>query len=111
MRNISVFGIAALTAGLAFSAELPICEEFEGERVQCVREGDRAVVVSREGETVTYEFYVKDRKGVVELKGETAAFARSYLRRLSLDSIPVGEEKYGEYTAELMASVLDDIGW
>ena len=29
MRNISVFGIAVLAAGVAFSAELPICEEFE----------------------------------------------------------------------------------
>ena len=111
MRNISVLGIVAVAAGISFGAELPICEEFSGEKVECVREGDRAVIVSREGETVTYEFFVKDRKGVVELKGDVAVFARSYSRKLELERMPVDAERQGEYTAELMSAVLDDIGW
>ena len=111
MRNISVLGIVAVAAGFSFGAELPICEEFSGEKVECVREGDRAVIVSREGETVTYEFFVKDRKGVVELKGDVAVFARSYSRKLELERMPVDAERQGEYTAEVMSAVLDDIGW
>lgn len=103
--------MVAVAAGISLGAELPICEEFYGENVDCVREGERAVIVSRDGETVTYEFFVKDRKSVVELKGDVAVFARSYSRKLDLDKIPVDTERQGEYTAEVMSAVLDDIGW
>lgn len=109
MKKMAI--LLAVATGFSIGAELPICEEFYGENVECVREGDRAVIVSREGETVTYEFFVKDRKGVVELKGDVAVFARSYSRKLELDRIPVEAERQGEYTAELMSAVLDDIGW
>ena len=107
MRHLPV--IIGIAAACAFSAELPICEEFAGENhIQCVSTDKAAVVISTFSDAVQYEFYAADgRKGYIYLDG--GVIANTWKRHLKVASIPA--ENKDEYIREVFNAVMDDIKW
>ena len=94
----------------AFSAELPICEEFAGEEnISCVAGDSLAVITSRSPEGRTYEFYSGDRKAYLELSADGAILASSGVRALELPGIPTDSTE--RYISEVLDAILDDIAW
>lgn len=108
MRKI-LFTIAVM-ATFCFSANLPICEEFNGEKnVQCVSGEKQAVIITtHEDGSKTYEFFVGDKKAYIEL-GENTIYASSGLRTLDVAKIP--SEDVEKYVSEVFGAVVDDIGF
>jgi hypothetical protein len=107
MRNLPVvIGIAACGA---FAAELPICEEFAGEKhIQCVATESAAVIISTFEGARQYEFYMADgKKGYVYLDG--GVIANTGKRRLEVAVVPAADGD--EYVREVFNAVMDDIGW
>lgn len=107
MRNLPIIiGIAAMAA---FAHEMPICEEFIGERhIQCVSTDKAAVVISTFNESVQYEFYTADgHKGYIYLDG--GVVANTGKRHLNVATIPA--ENVDEYVQAVIDAVMDDIKW
>ena len=107
MRNLPI--IIGIAAACAFSAELPICEEFAGEdHIQCVSTDKAAVVISTFADAVQYEFYAADgRKGYIYLDG--GVIANTGKRHLKVAAIPA--ENKDDYIREVFNAVMDDIKW
>ena len=108
MRNLPI--IIGLTVAAAMSAELPVCEEFAGERnISCVRSGDRAVITSLTESGKSIEFFKGDRKGYLEVSADGHVLASTGIRLLDVERIPAEDTE--EYLTELLESILDDVGW
>lgn len=103
-----------VVAGFAMSqaAELPICEEFAGEKtIQCVEASGKAIIstAEREGKR-TYEFFTEKGKAFVEF-AENGIYAVTAKRKIYLDSLPVSGDAKAVYDNDIIGAVLDDIGW
>ena len=108
MRNLPI--IIGLAAAAAMSAELPVCEEFAGERnISCVRSGDRAVITSLTESGKSIEFFRGDRKGYLEVSTDGRVLASTGIRLLDVERIPAEDTE--KYISELLDSILEDIEW
>ena len=92
----------------AYSAELPICEEFEGEtNVSCVAGERHAVIITYHSDgSRTYEYFKDDRKIYLEY-GENYVYASDGRRTLDLDHIP--NENKTAYIDELFFGLIDSL--
>jgi len=108
MRNLPI--IIGISAICACAAELPVCEEFNGEEhAQCVATDRAALVTSTFDGYVQYEYYGPNgRKGVIVLEGD-GVYAATGARVLDVASVP-SEDREG-YLREVFDAVMDDIGW
>jgi len=108
MRKL--FVTIALMATFTFSANLPICEEFKGEKnVKCIKGEKQAVIITTHADgSKTYEFFVGDKKAYIEL-GENKIYASSGLRHLNVAKIPAEDTE--RYISEVFDSVIEDIGF
>jgi hypothetical protein len=92
---------------LAFSAELPICEEFSHEtNVSCVVGENSAIIITTHPNGKTYEIYKGDKKAYMEFN-ESYIYASDGKRVLELDSIP--NSNTDKYISEVVASLVDAI--
>lgn len=108
MRKL-LFTIAIL-ATFTFSANLPICEEFKGEKnITCLKGEKQAVIITTHADgSKTYEFFVGDKKAYIEL-GESKIYASSGLRHMDVAKIPA--EDVERYVRDVFESVVEDIGF
>lgn len=104
-----IFAIIGMAAVGAMAADLPICEEFNGEsNVECVAGETSAVIISHFTDgSVAYEFFTAKGKGYVQIDG--GIFARSAKRALDVANIPAEDKE--RYIAEVFDAVMDDIAW
>ena len=108
MRNVAV--ICGMCAVMGMAAELPICEEFNGEaHVSCVATDSAAVITTMSEYGKTVEFFKNGKKAYFEVGADGSVIASSGVRSLELDVIPSDDE--GAYLQELLDAVLDDIAW
>ena len=111
MKKLLLINIPFL-CGMALATETPICEEFAGEpHIQCVAEGEQAIVISRTAESVSYELYKDGKKAFVEVRNGVGVFAKTAARKLALDSIPVKADEAARYVGDVISAVTDDIDW
>lgn len=98
----------AILAAFAVSAELPICEEYEGEQnISCVAGENTAVIISYHSDGGrSYEFYKNDRKIYMETN-QTYVFASDGRRKIELDSIPSMDKT--AYLDELFFGLIESI--
>jgi hypothetical protein len=95
---------------MGMAAELPICEEFNGEaHVSCVATDSAAVITTMSEYGKTVEFFKNGKKAYFEVGADGSVIASSGVRSLELDVIPSDDE--GAYLQELLDAVLDDIAW
>ena len=99
--------IAILTA-FAVSAELPICEEYEGEKnISCVAGDNTALIITYHADNSrTYEFFKGDKKVYLEY-GDSFVYASDGRRKLELDTIPSSDKL--AYIDELMFGLIESI--
>lgn len=98
----------AILAAFAVSAELPICEEYEGEQnISCVAGEKQAVIISyhKDGSR-TYEFFKGDKKVYLEY-GDKYVYASDGRRKLDLDTIPSADKI--AYIDELFFGLIESI--
>ena len=112
MKYLKIFLPVATGFVMGQAAELPICEEFNGETaVQCVEAGGKAIISTAEqGGRRTYEFFTEKGKAFVEF-AENGIYAVTAKRKLYLDSLPVTGDAKAIYENDVIGAVLDDIGW
>lgn len=99
--------IIALSA-FALANDLPICEEYEGEKnISCVAGETQAVIISyhKDGSR-TYEFFKGDKKVYLEY-GDKYVYASDGRRKLELDSIPSNNKT--AYIDELFFGLIESI--
>lgn len=109
MRNLPIIcGIAF--CGLAMGADLPICEEFTGENVFCMREGNRAVILTSTGEGTTLEYFNNGKKAYLEIDNDRSLLASSGKRAMQLLTLPVSPRDDEKYIIELLEALKGDIG-
>ena len=99
--------IIALSA-FALANDLPICEEYEGEKnISCVAGETQAVIISyhKDGSR-TYEFFKGDKKVYLEY-GDKYVYASNGRRKLELDSIPSNNKT--AYIDELFFGLIESI--
>lgn len=98
----------AVAVAVSFGAEMPICEEFEGENnITCVATDRQAVIITTHADgSKSYEFFKDGRKIYLEtdFKG---IYAQSPSRKLELAQIPT--ENTDSYVSEVLFGLLDDI--
>ena len=102
--------MVGMALGLSMGADMPVCEEFEGEEnVSCVQSGDVAVITSMSESGKSYEIYKAGRKAYLEVSTDGSFYASSGLRHISLPKVPAEDTE--RYMAELFESLLDDIAY
>ena len=106
MRKL--FLTITLLAAFAVSAELPICEEFEGEQnISCVAGDNTALIITYHADkSRTYEFFKGDKKVYLEY-GDKFVYASDGRRKLELDTIPSSDKI--AYIDELMFGLIESI--
>ena len=109
MRNLPLICGLALV-GFAMGADLPICEEFEGEKVQCIRTEDSAVITSMTEQGKSYEYYKNGKKAYLEVNKDRSLLASSGKRAMWIPKIPVDIEEDERYIGEVLEVILTDIG-
>lgn len=104
-RNLPIIiGIATM---VAFADEMPICEEFIGENIQCVATDRAAVVISTYNDSVQYEFYTDDgHEGYIYLDG--GVVANTSTRHQKVATIPT---ENADYVQEVFNAVMNDNQW
>lgn len=98
----------SVAVAVAVGAEMPICEEFEGEpNITCVATDRQAVIITTHADgSKSYEFY-KDSKKVYLETDFKGIYAQSPSRKLELAQIPT--ENTDGYISEVLFGLLDDI--
>lgn len=95
-------------SAFALANDLPICEEYEGEKnISCVAGETQAVIISyhKDGSR-TYEFFKGDKKVYLEY-GDKYVYASDGRRKLELDSIPSNNKT--AYIDELFFGLIESI--
>lgn len=95
-------------SAFALANDLPICEEYEGEKnISCVAGETQAVIISyhKDGSR-TYEFFKGDKKVYLEY-GDKYVYASDGRRKLELDSIPSNNKT--AYIDELFWGLIESI--
>lgn len=108
MRHIPV--IIGISCAVCFGAELPVCEEFNGEEnIVCVSGDSTAVITSVSVTGRSYEFFVKDKKAYLEISEDGGLVASSGIRALDVARIPADDPD--RYISEVIDGLMDDIAW
>lgn len=109
MRHISVIAGLGLACGV-MGAELPVCEEFEGEEnINCVRGDSSAVITSMSATGRSLEFFIGGRKAYLEISNDGRIVASSGIRILDVARIPAEDTE--KYISEVLESLMEDIAW
>ena len=106
MRKM-LFTILTLGA-LAFGADMPICEEYEGEpNVSCVTGDNRAVLITQHADgSRTLEYFKDNRKIYLEI-GENYVYASDGTRKIDVSPIPSSD--HVAYIDELFYGLIDTL--
>ncbi len=106
MRKM-LFTILTLCA-VAFATELPICEEFEGEKnVSCVAGDRQAVIITYHADgSRSYEYFKDNRKIYLEY-GENYVYASDGKRKIDVSPIP--NDDHIAYIDELFYGLIDSL--
>jgi hypothetical protein len=106
MRKI-IFTICAITA-MAMGADMPICEEYEGEpNVSCVTGDNRAVLITQHADgSRSYEYFKDNRKIYLEI-GENYVYASDGKRKIDVSPIPNND--HVAYIDELFYGLIDSL--
>ena len=106
MRKL-LLTIIAISA-FALANDLPICEEFEGEKnISCVAGDNTALIITYHADkSRTYEFFKGDKKVYLEY-GDKFVYASDGRRKIELDTIPNANKP--AYIDELMFGLIESI--
>lgn len=109
MRNIPVIIGLAMAMGVA-AAELPVCQEFEGEKnISCVRSDSVAVISSMSANGRSIEFFKGHKKAYLELSKDGRVVASTGSRLLDVARIPAEDTE--KYLEEVMESLMEALNW